>query len=213
MNSFFHCCLFGSLWKSNIVQFNGQSCWGTLSFSFTFARLIKTLLTNVLKSPFVFEFASWPQCPGKPVSGQVGFMISVCLPCSGLWSSCRRCQEKLSWRRNVPNLLSRWGSHLPKGFDRRWSPPTPHLWTLDPPRCSPPTSDQGACTSRRSVFWWQDDLGLCLLRACSVTRLWVFAETVRISFGFQITISASDPTAMRPVRTHTLALQLEMLEP
>lgn len=30
------------------------------------------------------------------------------------------------------------------------------------------------------------------------TRLWVFAETVWVSLGFQTTISASDPTAIRP---------------
>lgn len=67
------------------------------------------------------------------------------------------------------------------------------------------TSTVWSCSmyKQKISLWWQDDLGLWLLRACSVTRLWVFAETVRISFGFQITISASDPTAMRPVRTHT----------
>lgn len=37
--------------------------------------------------------------------------------------------------------------------------------------------------------------------SCVVTRLWVSAETVRVSFGFQTTISASDPTAMRPEHT------------
>lgn len=125
-------------------------------------------------------------------------------PCSGLGSSCRRCQERPSWEWNVLNLLSRWGFRLPKGFDRRWSPPTPHLWTLDPPGCSPPPSDQAA-REDQSVYGdrMTCDCGCCAGSTCTVTRLWVLAETVRISFGFQMTISASDPTAMRPAQTHT----------
>ena len=51
-------------------------------------------------------------------------------------------------------------------------------------------------------FWlWVMRVMMKMMKKIGFTRLWDFAETVRVSFGFQTTISASDPTAIRPKNT------------
>lgn len=119
------------------------------------------------------------------------------IPCFGLWSSCRPHQGKPSWEQSVLNLQLHWVFHLPQQLDPRWSPLRPRRETPAPPGCLAPLSAHTGGQCMRDIQTI-NDTGCGL-----VTRLWVFAETVCVSFGFQMTISASDPTAMRPEDTET----------